>query len=141
MRTLQRTRFGGSGTRAPAGSGDCLQSWNAATWMQADIPSVHCFRNGPASVLHDPNGQATEGEMFLSNHRSFSKIAALAIAVSAALPALADTTVSVERGKHHYVYLSRQRTSINPASWLYRRFKVSPAARGMSGTHHLAAIS
>jgi hypothetical protein len=36
-------------------------------------------------------------------HRSLIKIAALAIAVSAALPALADTTV-VSTGKHHYVY-------------------------------------
>ena len=36
-------------------------------------------------------------------HRSLIKIAALAIAVSAALPALADTTV-VATGKHHYVY-------------------------------------
>ena len=36
-------------------------------------------------------------------HRSLAKIAALAIAVSAALPAMADTAV-VAAGKHHYVY-------------------------------------
>ena len=36
-------------------------------------------------------------------HRNYIKIAAIAIAISAALPALADeTTVSV--GKHHFVY-------------------------------------
>jgi len=39
----------------------------------------------------------------MTKYRSFIKVAALAIAVSAALPALADTTV-VESGKHHYVY-------------------------------------
>jgi hypothetical protein len=35
-------------------------------------------------------------------HRNLIKIAALAIAVSAALPAMADTLVAT--GKHHYVY-------------------------------------
>ena len=39
-------------------------------------------------------------------HRSLIKLAVLAMAISAALPALADTTVSVERGKHHYVFYS-----------------------------------
>lgn len=39
----------------------------------------------------------------MDKHRSLIKIAALALAVSAALPALADTTV-VADGKHHYVY-------------------------------------
>ena len=39
-------------------------------------------------------------------HRSLIKMAVLAMAISAALPALADTTVSVEHGKHHYVYYS-----------------------------------
>jgi len=57
--------------------------------------------------------------MFMSNHRSFSKIAALAIAVSAALPALADTTVSVEHGKHHYVYYSDKDIYYAPESKTY----------------------
>ena len=42
----------------------------------------------------------------MNKHRSLTKLAALAIAVSAALPALpalADT-VTVERGTHHYIY-------------------------------------
>ena len=39
----------------------------------------------------------------MTKHRSLIKFAALAIAISAALPALGDT-VTVERGKHHYVY-------------------------------------
>jgi hypothetical protein len=58
----------------------------------------------------------------MSNHRSFSKIAALAIAVSAAsaaLPALADTTVSVEHGKHHYVYYSDKDIYYAPESKTY----------------------
>jgi len=58
----------------------------------------------------------------MSNHRSFSKIAALAIAVSAAsaaLPALADTTVSVEKGKHHYVYYSDKDIYYAPESKTY----------------------
>lgn len=55
----------------------------------------------------------------MSNHRSFSKIAALAIAVSAALPALADTTVSVERGKHHYVYYSDKDIYYAPDTKMY----------------------
>jgi hypothetical protein len=42
----------------------------------------------------------------MNTHRSLIKIAAIALAVSAALPALADTEVTtVEHvGKHHYVY-------------------------------------
>ena len=55
----------------------------------------------------------------MSNHRSFSKIAALAIAVSAALPALADTTVSVEHGKHHYVYYSDKDIYYAPDTKMY----------------------
>ncbi|HSE11520.1 MAG TPA: hypothetical protein VLB69_02690 [Rudaea sp.] len=55
----------------------------------------------------------------MSNHRSFIKIAALAIAVSAALPALADTTVSVERGKHHYVYYSDKDIYYAPDTRMY----------------------
>ncbi len=39
----------------------------------------------------------------MSKHRSLIKFAALAIAISAALPAVADT-VTVEPGKHHYIY-------------------------------------
>jgi hypothetical protein len=39
-------------------------------------------------------------------HRNLARLAVLALAVSAALPAIADTRVSVERGRHHYVYYS-----------------------------------
>lgn len=42
----------------------------------------------------------------MNQHRNLTKLAAVAIAVSAALPALAETTVSVERGRHHYVFYS-----------------------------------
>lgn len=42
----------------------------------------------------------------MNSHRSLTRFAALAIAVSAALPALAETSVTVERGRHHYVYYS-----------------------------------
>ena len=55
----------------------------------------------------------------MSNHRSFIKIAALAIAVSAAIPALADTTVSVEHGKHHYVYYGEKGVYYAPDTHTY----------------------
>ena len=42
----------------------------------------------------------------MNRHRSLTSLAVLALAVSAALPALADTRVSVEHGRHHYVYYS-----------------------------------
>jgi hypothetical protein len=50
-----------------------------------------------------PTERFSEKEKSMTKYRSFIKVAALAIAVSAALPALADTTV-VESGKHHYVF-------------------------------------
>jgi hypothetical protein len=41
----------------------------------------------------------------MSNHRNYFKFAAIAIAVSAASPLLADETrVMVDKGTHHYVY-------------------------------------
>jgi hypothetical protein len=44
-------------------------------------------------------------EETMSVHRShIVKLAAFAIAISAALPALADDTVVVEKGNHHYTY-------------------------------------
>lgn len=42
----------------------------------------------------------------MNSYRSLTRLAALAIAVSAALPALADTSVTVDHGRHHYVYYS-----------------------------------
>jgi hypothetical protein len=42
----------------------------------------------------------------MNAHRNLTRLAALAIAVSAALPALADTAVSVDNGRHHYVFYS-----------------------------------
>jgi hypothetical protein len=51
--------------------------------------------------------------------RTVSKLAVLAIAVSAALPALADTSVSVEHGKHHYVFYSDKDIYYSPESHKY----------------------
>jgi len=61
--------------------------------------------NSLQMCLHDfktfASGELKEYSMKI--HRNYIKIAAIAIAISAALPALADeTTVSV--GKHHFVY-------------------------------------
>jgi hypothetical protein len=52
-------------------------------------------------------------------HRSFIPLAALAIAVSAALPASADTRVSVENGRHHYVYYSDKDIYYSPERKVY----------------------
>jgi len=52
--------------------------------------------------------------------RTFTKLAALAIAVSAAVPALAETAVVVERGgKHHYVYYGDKEIYFAPDTKLY----------------------
>jgi hypothetical protein len=50
-------------------------------------------------------------------HRSLIKIAALAIAVSAALPAMADTMVAT--GKHHFVYFGDHDIYFAPESKTY----------------------
>jgi hypothetical protein len=50
-------------------------------------------------------------------HRNLIKIAALAIAVSAALPAMADTLVAT--GKHHYVYFGDHDIYYAPESKTY----------------------
>jgi hypothetical protein len=55
----------------------------------------------------------------MKTHRSITALAALAIAVSAALPALAETTVTVEKGRHHYVYYSDKDIYYAPERKLY----------------------
>src|SRR3569832_605212 len=55
----------------------------------------------------------------MNSHRNLIRLAALAIALSAALPALADTRVTVERGRHHYVYYSDKDIYYSPESHKY----------------------
>jgi hypothetical protein len=55
----------------------------------------------------------------MKTHRSIIPLAALAIAVSAALPASADTRVSVENGRHHYVYYSDKDIYYSPERKVY----------------------
>jgi hypothetical protein len=63
MRALQWTNFAGSGFCAPSGFGDSPESSKCRDMDPASgIPPVRCVRNGHATVLHDSNGQATEGD-------------------------------------------------------------------------------
>lgn len=57
----------------------------------------------------------------MTKHQSLTKLAALAIAVSAALPALADTTVTtVQRsGTHHYIYYRDHDIYYSPDTHMY----------------------
>src|SRR3569832_1459990 len=55
----------------------------------------------------------------MNSHRNLIRLAALAIALSAALPALADTRVTVERGRHHYVNYSDKDIYYSPESHKY----------------------
>ena len=56
----------------------------------------------------------------MSIHRNhIIKLAALAIAMSAALPALADETVVVEKGNHHYTYYRDHDIYFAPESKTY----------------------
>jgi hypothetical protein len=56
----------------------------------------------------------------MSIHRShIVKLAAVAIAVSAALPVLADETVVVEKGNHHYTYYRDHDIYFSPESRTY----------------------
>lgn len=51
--------------------------------------------------------------------RSITTLAALALAVSAALPATAETTVTVEKNRHHYVYYSDKDIYYSPERKIY----------------------
>lgn len=57
----------------------------------------------------------------MTKHQNLTKLAALAIAVSAALPAFADTTVTtIERtGTHHYVYYRDHDIYYSPETHTY----------------------
>lgn len=55
----------------------------------------------------------------MKRHRSLITIAALAVAVSSALPALAETKITVENGRHHYVYYSDKDIYYSPERKLY----------------------
>jgi hypothetical protein len=57
----------------------------------------------------------------MTKHQSLIKLAALAIAVSAALPAVADTTVTTveHSGTHHYVYYRDHDIYYSPDTHMY----------------------
>jgi hypothetical protein len=56
----------------------------------------------------------------MSIHRNYLKLAVIAVAISAALPVLADeTTVTVDKGTHHYVYYRDHDIYFAPESKTY----------------------
>jgi hypothetical protein len=64
-------------------------------------------------------GPYHEREILMNRHRNLTKLAALTVGIAAALPALADTIVSTEQAKHHYVFYSDRDIYYAPESHTY----------------------
>jgi hypothetical protein len=75
------------------------------------------FPSAVCKFLH--NRRYVKEENFMNKLRTFTTLAALALAASAALPALAETAVTVERGKHHYVFYSDKDIYYAPETKMY----------------------